>query len=354
MNAPNSSDISNNRLLIDLNSGFAVVGCLAAISNVILILVTGAYRQYVHRLQLYLAIVSFVFSLAIGLETLPVDVDAASGNVTVRESWNSACAAIGYIAQHFGFSKVYCIVWICIYVFMLAIFRKQQLRQLRYEILGLVIVFALPAAIAWVPLLHRSYGLVGIWCWIKANSDDVTKAYELGIYEGSEILLYMVSIVLLSFVLVKLCRGVFLIQGHFNSPHMFALLEVVPLLIYPSMYAIANVVSTTKSIYDAVTHGKKPNDSNIDEMVVVCFLQTFLLVLPLSFLMHPSVRRELARQCRSITNGRSKEQEPLMETSTTESQRFTQLSDHAANVIQTLDEDKPLLSSPSGVYSIRE
>ena len=354
MNASNSSEISNKRLLIDLNSGLAVIGCLAAISNVILILVTGAYRQYVHRLQLYLAIVSFVFAAALGFETLPVTVDT-NGNVTVQgEGWNDACVAIGYIAQHFGFSKAYCIIWICIYVFILAIFRKQHLRQLRFEILGLVIVFALPAATAWVPLINRSYGLIGIWCWIKANSGEVTTIFQFGFSQGSEILLHTISIVLLSAVVIRLCRGVFFAQGHLQLPYRAALLEVAPLIIYPSIYSIANLVSATKSIFDAATHGKKPNDSNIEEMVVVCLLQTFLFALPLSFLMHPSVRRELADQCRSIAKKRSKQYGQAIGTSTTESQRHTQLSDHAATMIQTVDEDKPLLSSPSGFYGTRE
>lgn len=324
----NSSEISDKRLLIDLNTAFAVIGCSAAISNVILILATRAYRQFVHRLQLYLAIVCLGFAAALGFETLPVTVDI-NGNVSVQgEGWNEACVAIAYIAQHFGFSKAYCIVWICIYVFILAIFQKQQLRQLRYEILGLVIMFALPAAIAWVPLFRRSYGLVGIWCWIKVTSDDVTTIYLFGLSQGSQILLHVISIVLLFAVVIKLCRGVFLAHCHLQSPYRAALLEVAPLIVYPSIYSIVNLVSATKSIFDSATHGKKPHDSNIEEMVVVCLLQTFLLVLPLSFLMHPRVRRELAGQCRSIAKWRAQRHvRPLIATSTTEGQKFTQLSD---------------------------
>ena len=353
MNASNSSEISNNRILIDLNSGVAVIGCAAAISNVILILVTGAYRQYVHRLQLYLAIVSFVFATALGFETLPVTVDT-NGNVTVQEGWNDACVAIGYITQHFGFSKAYCIVWISIYVFILAIFRKQQLQQLRFEILGLVIVFALPAATAWVPFTNQSYGLIGIWCSIKAYSDKVTTIFRFGFSQGSEILLHTISIVLLSAVVIRLCRGVFFAQGHLQLPYRAALLEVVPLIVYPSIYSIASLIHTTISILDAVTLDKKPNDSNIKEMVVVCLLQTFLLALPLSFLMHPKVRRELADQCRSIAKRRSKRYGQAIGTSTTESQRYTKLSDPTATMIQTANENKPLLTSPSGFHGTRD
>ena len=345
-----ATNATTARLFINLNSGFAVIGCLSSLSAVVLILIARAYLQYVHRLQLYLAIVSFVSAMSIGFETLPVTV-GADGTVAVPNgSWDDACVAIGYIAQHFGFSKAYCVVWICVYVFVLAMFQK-QLKQPRYEVTGLVIVFALPAVFAWVPLLKRTYGLVGIWCWIKVSSDEVTKVFLLGLSKGSEILLHVTSIILLSAVVFKLCRGVFLYQSHLQSPHRAALMEVLPLTIYPSIYSIANLASATKSVFDVATHGKNPKDSNIDEMVVVCLLQTFLLALPLSFLMHPSVRRELARQYRSLVKRRTPLELPVTATTTSDSDRLTQVSDHAANMIQAEGEEEPLLSSRSG-YSV--
>ena len=89
--------------LIYLNTAFAVIGCLAALSAVLLILLTKAYHQYVHRLQLYLAILCLGFAAAVGLETLPVSTDV-NATVTVREGWGDACVAIGCIVQYFGFN----------------------------------------------------------------------------------------------------------------------------------------------------------------------------------------------------------------------------------------------------------
>ena len=111
---------STTLLLIYLNTAFAVIGCLAALSAVLLILLTRAYHQYVHRLQLYLAILSLGFAAAVGFETLPVSTDV-NATVTVREGWGDACVAIGCIAQYFGFSKAFCMLWTCAYVFMVAV-----------------------------------------------------------------------------------------------------------------------------------------------------------------------------------------------------------------------------------------
>lgn len=276
----NTTEVKSVQLLIDLNSTFAIIGCLASILAVVLILITKAYRQYVYRLQLYLAIVCLVFAASLGFETLPVTVE--NSTVTVREGWDDVCVAIGYVAQHFGFSKTLCIVWICVYVFMVAIFQK-QLRQLRHEVIGLIVMVGLPALIAWMPLVHGSYGLDGIWCWIKGASDGVNSSFKFAT-EIFAFLLHGASIVLVFAAVLKFCS-----KCAITSPYRAALKEVLPLTIYPSIYSIATLTSAIVGILDVA----KQSDSAVDEMVVVGFIQTFVLVLPLSFFLHQRMRHEL-------------------------------------------------------------
>ena len=280
-------------LLIDLNTAFAVIGCLAALSAVLLILISRAYLQYVHRLQLYLAIVSFVFAGALGFEAMPITVGANDTVTVSNDSWGDACVAIGYIAQHFGLSKAFCTLWICIYVYVVAVYQK-QLRQFKYEIGGLVIIFALPGLMAWMPFLHGSYGVDGIWCWIKVTSDDVTIAFQLGIAHGFVTLLHVISIILVFASVVKFCKGFFVTDGALQSPYRVALNEVLPLTIYPFIYSILSILSGTKSIIDVVMNGSDERDAYTSEIVVIGLLQTFILSLPLSLLLNSRMRHSVS------------------------------------------------------------
>ena len=280
-------------VLININTAFAIVGSLAAISTVALILITRVYYQYIHRLQLYLAIACFFFAVSVGFETLPVQVTVGP-NISiaaVREGWKDSCVAIGFLAQYFGFAKSFSVLWICIYVFMAAVYER-QLRQLKYEISGLVFIFALPVAITWIPLLHGSYGLMGIWCWIKQPLDNIAIAYVLGISHGLVMVIYFVSLMLLIIAVVRLCKG----QLAAQSSHVYkaALREILPLTIYPSLSSIASVISASKSIFDVTVHGSKPGEANVNETVVVSFLQTLVLSIPLSLLLYPRLRSNIA------------------------------------------------------------
>ena len=279
--------------LIYLNTAFAVIGCLAALSAVLLILLTRAYHQYVHRLQLYLAILCLGFAAAVGLETLPVSTDV-NATVTVREGWGDACVAIGCIVQYFAFSLTFCMLWICAYVFTVAVCRM-QLRRLRYEISGLVIVLTLPTLVAWIPLIHGSYGLGRVWCWTPADHDRYTAGFQLGLSKGLIGLLHTISLILVFTAVIKFCKGLFNTRDELEqTTYRVALKEVLPLTIFPSFISIANLISATKGIVDVAT--VDPDDANISDMVVLCAIQVFMLSLPLSLLPHRRIRCNLCRR----------------------------------------------------------
>ena len=287
-------------ILIGVNSGFAVIGCLASLSAVILIVITGAHHQYVYRLQLYLAIISLLFAAALGFETLPVEVRVdpnGTATLAVREGWADACVAIGYIAQYLGFAKAFCVLWICTYVFMVAVYQR-QLRQLRHEVVGLALVLTLPTSIAWIPIIRRSYGLDGVWCWVKTTSDYVTTAFLLGLSNGFTALLHMVGLILLFTAVFKLGKWFFITKDDaVQLPYRIVLKEVLPLTVYPSIYSIANLISATKSIYDVATHSSGEHSSTANEMAVICVLQIFVVALPLSILLHPRIRESIRHRC---------------------------------------------------------
>ena len=310
-----------------MNKAFSIVGSLAAISAVVLILITRAYRQYVFRLQLYLAVACFFFAVSVGFETLPVQVtvETNSSIAAVREGWNDSCVAIGFLAQYFGFAKSFSVLWICIYVFMAAVYER-QLRQLKYEISGLVFTFALPAAITWIPLLHGSYGLMGIWCNIKLPFNHIDTIYVL-MSQGLIFVIQFASLILLFSAVVKFCKP----SDVYSKA---ALREILPLTIYPPLYSIASVIYASNIIINVTVHGLKPAEENENEIIVVSLLQTCVLSIPLSLLLHPRLRSNIAHLCKKIATAAAPS-----------SESHTELSHPSSSQIESVVENTPILRS---------
>ena len=160
-------------------------------------------------------------------------------------------------------------------------------------------MLTLPTLVAWIPLIHGSYGLGGVWCSIKATSgadhDRYTAGFQLGLSKGLTVLLHTISLFLVFTAVIKFCKGLSNTRDELEqTSYRVALKEVLPLTIFPSFSSIANVISATKGIVDVATVG--PDDANISEMVVLCAIQVFMLSLPLSLLLHRRIRCDLCRR----------------------------------------------------------
>lgn len=279
------------RVYIALNSLFASLGALANILTIFLIVWTKAYEMHVHRLSLYLAAFSLFFSLSVGLEVVPVDSSGRSnGTVTVREGWDDACTAIGFVAQHVGLSRSLAVLGVCFYVFSLAIF-EVKLKQRVYEVAGLTCVALLPALISWVPFVRRTYGLTGVWCWI---GDECAAPYRsnwgsqlrLGAAVVGDVIPITISVVLIVVVAVVFCWRLRNKSG-LRAQHLRALRELLPLTCYPLASAVSLFFGLINS---AALHSQS---RYAGEMITLCLMQTAALFLPLSFLLHPSIRRRI-------------------------------------------------------------
>lgn len=273
------------------SSLFAVLGSLANVVTIFLIWWTRAYRQHVHRLTFYLAILGLLFSTILGLDVVPADVGngSDSSHVTLRkgERWTAACAWIGFAVQHLAFSRSLATLSICLYIFMLAVF-EVKLNRFSHEVTGVIFVLFLPALLSWIPFLHNSYGLTGAWCWIKEECDNGTanstsSGTKLQIVMAVlDIVPNVASLALVVTVVVVFLRRALHMPDYLQKQHRRALKEVLPLGCYPFCLAVTILCLSFTRILAVGYSGL---------MVVVALLQTVPVVLPLSFMLHSSVRR---------------------------------------------------------------
>ena len=295
--------IKDAKLTIALNSLAAVIGSASSLAAVMIIIALRVYSSYAYRITLYLAIVSLLDRILLGLEVLPANVDGPDNvTVDVKNGWEDACKTIGCIDQYFSLCKPLAVLWLCLYVFVLAAFRV-QLQLIRHEVAGLLSVFVIPLFIVWIPFLHNGYGLTGTWCWIKDSCNGThlqNSGFKLGVADGPVLLAHVTSLGLIAIIITVFCKGS-LQTSYLQRCNQTVLKKLLPLLLYPALYSIAVAVSTAKDVYFTITKPVKGDDMFVAELVVVVLLQTFTVALPISLLLHSDVRGALrSTLCRKL------------------------------------------------------
>eukprot|EP00731_Ephydatia_muelleri_P019669 Em0012g494a len=291
--------VEDSVLYVALNATFSVFGILCCVATIVLILSLKIYRQHIHRLQLYIAVFCSLFNAALAAEVIPVYTSGSC--VRVRPGWNSTCVALGFISQYFGFAKSFSMLWICWYVFMLAICNC----RIKREVTGIVVILILPCFFAWIPFIHNSYGLNGVWCWIKYDESSLHSFYEgtlqSSLIAGVDLIVHLMSTVMILIVSIVFCRGAYTHNSILKHQHMWALKEVLPLLVYPAVDCIGVILVAAKTFYFIATQNKLSKNSSLIQMVSIAAIQVSTTLLPLSLLLHPSVRSLACRRKQKVS-----------------------------------------------------
>jgi len=301
----NSSNGSCQNLTVDeakqmITPQAAVAGIesTACILTILLILALGAYRKYVHRLTLYLAIVNLALSASVGLGILTVDTEK-EGNTTVsvKDGWNDVCIALAYIVQFSSSGCTFVMSWVCLYVFVLAVFNV-QLNKHSHELCGVLITaFIFPALFSWELFIGQNYGLSAVFCWIKTScgsSSNLGVAFLLG-FNGFQALMGLLSLLSIFVVAAMFCRRALNHSTNLQHQHWKVLKEVLPLLIYPTLFSLVSVAGIVQTVYYVIEGG---DHSFLGQLITFPVLMIALL---LSFLLHPHILSQL-RRCRIATN----------------------------------------------------
>lgn len=277
------------------------IGALTCLVTVALIVLSRAYRQCLHRLTLILALANLFFDLSVSFAALPADIGKPNDEfVSVREGWEGACVVFGLVAQYFDVAKTLAVVWVCFYVFVMAVYHR-QLQGLRWEAAGAAFVFLAPALLSWEPLIGARYGQAGAWCWIKDNcgdlaTDHLSVGLRLGVSSLPNLVLYLLSLFFIASVAAMFCRGACCTKGHKKRQESKALKSILLLLAYPLLACLVAATNTMISVYlNAAKVDGRAVKSNMSGLVLLSLLQTLTVVLPIPYVLQPGMRRKLCR-----------------------------------------------------------
>ena len=142
----NSSDTGSNSIDYVVNS-VSLLGCLVA---AILEFALKLHKKIVYRLALYYQVLAgLILALAQLLQVFEVNY------LTDPKLYDRACIALGWFGMYSQWMKLLFTVWVTFHLFCFGVLHKNLKK---FEVLYVVTSLILPAVIAAVPLITRSYG----------------------------------------------------------------------------------------------------------------------------------------------------------------------------------------------------
>ena len=283
----------------------SAAGVLASVVAIIFILVSKGYKKFVYRLTLYLMVAVQFHGVVSILRVVPVYYNGSV--VATREGFEGLCAAAGFLINVVDWMILLIISWIVLYLVMVLVFQysANAIRR-KHEICGLVVVLILPFLFNWVPFLKNMYGLSGGQCGMKPSVtsnckyDDVGLAFIFLLSYGPGILVAIIAFVSFGTMLIIMCRRTLQQEQGLRQPsvHQQGIKEVLPLLLFPSIYFLLWMGLVATGIYDA-TQGRKFQYSL---MVINDIISgVIILLLPATVLLHSSINCYKKQQKRTRT-----------------------------------------------------
>ena len=219
---------STTQLIIDLsvNGATTLIGATSSLTAIVLILIAKAYKVYIYRLLLYMAITALFTCLAELANNFENDY-----NVQYDISTPTNLILI-YTINAYSFE----LCWLGLYLFSLAVFRV-QLKKPKHEAIGLVTVMVTPLTFLWVfPWKIRSGNL----CIDTNNFNEIKYFIFLNFTVFSSMLL---SCFFIGAVLITLCKNaVDRVENTLQQQHRKAVRETVPLVVFMVVHQITIIL----------------------------------------------------------------------------------------------------------------
>ena len=276
------------RTLIPIDHALATLSSFVCVATILLVLFLRIHNSYTNRLTIYLSIASLLCSVLSNLQILPVETRGQSnGTVSLKKGWNGTCEALGCFRQYAAVCVSSVVVWICLYVFVLAVCNR-KLQNRIFEVTGLLVSFVvIPVLFSWEPFLYHQYGLTGIWCWIKEScAGTKLGAFNQIVSLTQSILFSVIGLLLITNVVIIFCRRSASVTDRLLQHHRRAIKHVLPLSVYPTLVCLATITDVSRSLYVLATAKEASVSSNIYlGFVASSFYQLSMIALPLPVLL---------------------------------------------------------------------
>ena len=251
------------------------LGILSSLAAIVLVLITRAYKEFIQRLFLYLAIAAtFLCTLLLSsFVVFLIMLDAHNNTTQLQAKIDEFKIAISFPLGYFGLLYALLLCWIGVYVASLTI-GIRRFKYLRHEIIGLAIVAFTPMTV------------VCTFPMVQDNSCD----------SGLFVFTILVIILLLSVLMVTLSVGAVIFQlcrsglKCNSSVHVRALKEATPLLTFVVIHQIAVGFLLTYAIVLLIKYSDETKLPPFPLVVFYASVPSFFVSIPLFLLCQPRIR----------------------------------------------------------------
>lgn len=245
----NSSDLScfeiyDNKgflAVVTLRSAISIFSFFSCLCIIFLIILFQKYLFFTQRLILYLSIATLGYSIVAAINV--------EGYKAYRDSAvQRYCVFTGFLEQVITWWVLLSVTCIMVDLFVKVMFNKMTEW---FEVGYVLIIFASPLLIAWIPFIYLAYGSSGAWCWIRSKEYKDCSDFTFGLvlqfalYYVPLYLLMAILLVLLIIILVKLRRQQTSWVGKFDPKTLEMKKqmqkEVLPLIYYPIIFLVINI-----------------------------------------------------------------------------------------------------------------
>ena len=248
----NGSDANVSSVVDELVGTVAnSVSLLVCLLAAILVLILKLYKKVVYRLALYQVLASLALATNGILQDILIHYSSTNG----RE-----CIAMGWWLLYAEWMKLLFTMWVTFHLFCFAVLHK-NLKKL--EVLYVVTSLLVPAGIACIPLITKTYGHSpdGTYCYIYAEDGDVASIERFAIWDGPTMFILLAASIAMVVMVIKLTGKVCLRSKYepITDGDRFwkALKQLLPLAAFPILFLVFEIPIFIFHVY--ATTSSTPN-----------------------------------------------------------------------------------------------
>ena len=289
-----SGNISS--LHITLSATANSVSVLVCLLAAILVIILKLYKKVVYRLALYQVLASLILATVTALQSVLAIVNYS------KVFHGRVCVAMGYLTLYSNWMKLLFTMWVTFHLFCFAVLHK-NLKKL--EVLYVVTSLLIPAVIACVPLITKTYGrnLNGAYCYIYAEDDSTSSASieRFALWDGPAVIILLAASTAMVVMVIKLTGRVCLRSKYepITDGDQFwkALKQLLPLAAFPILFLMLEIPLVIFHVY--ATQSSTPNEAL--QISSIVFLSLWGMASGGTLLIHICVVRYWTkrRQCRN-------------------------------------------------------
>ena len=239
------------------------VSLLVCLVAAILVFALKLHRKIVYRLALYQVLAGLILALAQLLQVFEVNY------MDDPKLYDRACIAFGWFGMYSQWMKLLFTVWVTFHLFCFGVLHKNLKK---FEVLYVVTSLILPAVMAAVPLITRSYGYSPVdGCYLPAYANNIT--IKTAIIERFVLWDGPAMVILLVLSIAMVCWRLKHEPSTGGDQFWKALKQLLPLAAFPALFLLF-IIPVFIYIYDIYYSFVTPTPD--DKLVLSAYIFIFL------------------------------------------------------------------------------